>query len=191
MSEPLATGIPPELAARVRLVGLDVDGVLTDGGVYLGATDSGERVETKRYDITDGLGIRLLQDAGLTVAIVTGRESHSVRLRAEELGIEECHQDATAAKLPIVARLIERLGLSWEEVAFVGDDLADLPVLRRAGLPVAVANAAPEVRATARWVTTRRGGAGAVRELAEALLGARGEWATRVEEYVRVRETAG
>lgn len=191
MSEPLATGIPAELAARVRLVGLDVDGVLTDGGVYLGATDSGERVETKRYDITDGLGIRLLQDAGLTVAIVTGRESHSVRLRAAELGIEECHQDATAAKLPIVERLIGRLGISWEEVAFIGDDLADLPVLRRAGLPVAVGNAATEVRAAAHWVTTRRGGAGAVRELAEALLGARGEWAARVEEYVRGRESAG
>jgi 3-deoxy-D-manno-octulosonate 8-phosphate phosphatase (KDO 8-P phosphatase) len=186
MAEPV--GIPPEIASRIKLVVFDVDGVLTDGGVYLGATDSGERVELKRFEITDGLGIRLLQDAGIAVAIVTGRESHAVRLRADELRITECHQDATAAKLPIVEGLLDRLGLAWEEVAFAGDDLADLPVLRRVGLPVAVANAVLEVRATARWVGTRPGGHGAARELAEALLKARDEWADQVEQYVRERE---
>src|SRR5690606_14844560 len=115
------------------------------------------------------------------VAIVTGRESGSVAMRAEELRIAECHQDATAAKLPILRGLVDRLGLEWEEVAFVGDDLADLPVLRRVGLPVTVANAVPEVKALARWSSRRRGGDGAVREFAEALLHARGEWAARVE----------
>jgi 3-deoxy-D-manno-octulosonate 8-phosphate phosphatase (KDO 8-P phosphatase) len=180
--------IPAELAARIRLVAFDVDGVLTDGGIFLGATDAGERVELKRFEITDGLGVRLLQEAGLVVAIVTGRESHAVKLRAEELGIGECHQDASAAKLPILERLIERLGLGWEEVAFLADDLADIPVLRRVGLPAAVANAVAEVRALARWVGRRRGGEGAAREFAEALLEARGEWAERVRQYLDERE---
>jgi 3-deoxy-D-manno-octulosonate 8-phosphate phosphatase (KDO 8-P phosphatase) len=176
------------LAARVRLVVLDVDGVMTDGGIYLGAAESGERVEMKRYEITDGLGVRLLQLAGIEVAIVTGRESHSVRFRAEELGVTECHQDAGAQKLPIVRELMKRLGIGWDEVAFVGDDLADLPVFRRVGLPAAVANAVPEIRARAAWVATRAGGHGAVREFAEALLDARGERSAAVERYLATRD---
>lgn len=180
--------IPEGLARRIRLVVLDVDGVMTDGGIYLGATDSGERVEMKRFEIQDGLGIRLLQEAGIPCAIVTGRESHAVRLRAEELGIAECHQDAGAAKLRIVEGLLERLGVAWEDTAFLGDDLPDLPVLRRVGLPAAVGNAASEARSCALWQGERGGGHGAVREFAEALLGARGEWAERVEAYVRDRE---
>jgi 3-deoxy-D-manno-octulosonate 8-phosphate phosphatase (KDO 8-P phosphatase) len=167
---------------------LDVDGVLTDGGIYLGATDRGERVEMKRFEITDGLGIRLLREAGIEVAIITGRESAAVQLRAEELGIRECHQDRSATKLPIALRLLESLGLDWDEAAFVGDDLPDLPVLRRVGLPVAVGNAVAEVRAIACWTARRQGGAGAVREFAEALLTARGEWVQRVEGYLRERE---
>jgi 3-deoxy-D-manno-octulosonate 8-phosphate phosphatase (KDO 8-P phosphatase) len=182
------SALPTDIAARIRLVVLDVDGVLTDGGIFLGATDGGDRIEMKRFDITDGLGIRLLREAGVEVAIVTGRESHAVRLRAEELGIRECHQDREARKLPIVERLLDRLGMDWDEIAFVADDLADLPVLRRVGLPVAVANAVREVRTAARWMTTRRGGDGAVREFAEALLDARGEWTDRVEAYLRERE---
>jgi 3-deoxy-D-manno-octulosonate 8-phosphate phosphatase (KDO 8-P phosphatase) len=180
--------IPRAKAAAVRLVVLDVDGVLTDGGIYLGADGSGERVEMKRYEITDGLGIHLMQNAGITVAIVTGRESVSVRLRADELQITECHQDGTANKLPIVRALLERAGVSWEETAFVSDDLADIPVLRRVGLAAAVANAVPEVRAIAHWVARRKGGHGAVREFAEELLRARGEWSTRVAAYLAERE---
>lgn len=188
MPEPLSSRLPAERARRVRLVVLDVDGVLTDGGIYLGATEGGERVEMKRFDITDGLGIRLLREAGLEVAMVTGRESTAVRMRAEELGITECHQDRSAAKLPVVRGILERLGLEWDEVACIGDDLPDLPVLRRAGLAVAVANARPEVRAVAHWVTRRTGGRGAVREFAEALLEARGEWARGVDAYLAARE---
>lgn len=179
--------IDREVAGRIRLVILDVDGVLTDGGIILGETAGGERVEMKRYDITDGLGIRLLKESGVEVAIVTGRESGSVRLRAEELGILECHQDRSASKLPIVRSLLERLGLGWEEVAYLGDDLPDIPALKRVGLPAAVANAVPEVRAYARWTATRRGGAGAVRELAEAILRSRGDWPARVEAYLTSR----
>jgi len=190
MLETARRSISRRTAAGVRLVVLDVDGVLTDGGIYLGATGAGEKVEMKRYEITDGLGIHLLQNAGIQVAIVTGRESLSVRLRADELQITECHQDGTANKLPIVRALVERLGLSWKEVAFVSDDLADIPVLRRVGLAAAVANAVPEVRALAHWVATRRGGHGAVREFAEQLLRARGEWSVSVESYLREREEA-
>ena len=127
----------------------------------------------------------------MRVAIVTGRESAAVRLRAAELGIDECLQDATRHQAPDAQALLERLGIGWEEAAFVGDDLADLPVLRRVGLPAAVANAVAEVRARARWVATRRGGDGAVREFAEALLQARGEWAAAVAAYVRGREESG
>jgi 3-deoxy-D-manno-octulosonate 8-phosphate phosphatase (KDO 8-P phosphatase) len=182
-------GAEREAAAGVRLLALDVDGVLTDGGIYLGATASGERVEMKRFDITDGLGIDLLRDSGVEVAIVTGRGSESVRLRAEELGIKECHQNASPAKLPVLEAVAGRLGVSLERVAFLGDDLADLEVLRSVGFPAAVANAVPEVREVARWVSARRGGAGAVRELAEHLLRARGAWGAAVERYAARRRT--
>lgn len=188
MAESSVHPIAPALARRIRMVALDVDGVLTDGGVYLGADAEGRRVELKRFDITDGLGIRLLQEAGVAIAIVTGRESEAVRLRAEELGITECHQDRTAAKLRIVEEMLDRLGIRWDELAFVGDDLPDLPILRRAGLPAAVGNASAEVRAVAGWRAHRNGGSGAVREFAEALLGARGEWSGAVERYVADRE---
>jgi 3-deoxy-D-manno-octulosonate 8-phosphate phosphatase (KDO 8-P phosphatase) len=183
----VSESIAPQLARRIRLVAFDVDGVLTDGGVLLGATEAGERVELKRFEITDGLGIRLLQNAGITVAFVTGRKSHSVHLRAEELSILECHQDASA-KLPVMKRMLDRLGLGWEQAAFLGDDLADIPLLKRVGLPGTVANGVPEVRALARWVGWRRGGDGAAREFAEALLRARGEWAEQVQRYVDDRE---
>lgn len=184
----MAEPITPALARRVRLVVLDVDGVMTDGGIYLGATESGEPVELKRFDIQDGLGIRLMKEAGIRVAIVTGRESHAVAIRARELEIDEVHQDRTAAKLKTVQQLLERAGVGWDETAFVGDDLPDLPILRRVGLPAVVGNATAEARATAVWAAQKHGGRGAVREFAEALLTARGEWAARVEAYVAERE---
>ncbi|HET7461899.1 MAG TPA: HAD-IIIA family hydrolase [Longimicrobium sp.] len=184
MAEPIAA----ELARRVKLVVLDVDGVMTDGGVYLGATQSGEPVELKRFDIQDGLGIRLIKEAGIQVSIVTGRESHAVALRARELEIDDVYQDRTAAKLKIVTELLERLGIGWDEAAFLGDDLPDLPILRRVGLPAVVGNATPDARATAVWAAEKHGGRGAVREFAEALLTARGEWSERVEAYVTERE---
>ncbi len=180
--------IAPEIAAAVRLVVLDVDGVMTDGGIYYGAASSGETVELKRFEITDGLGVKLLQRAGIRVAIVTGRRSDVVAIRAGELGIDEVHQDPGAEKLPIVRGILERGNLDWREVAFVSDDLADIPVLKRVGLPVAVDNAVSEVKSIAVWCTGRRGGAGAVREFAEALLKARGEWQMVVDEYLAERE---
>jgi YrbI family 3-deoxy-D-manno-octulosonate 8-phosphate phosphatase len=189
----VSDGPPPidrALARRIRMVVLDVDGVLTDGGIYLGATASGEAVELKRFDIQDGLGVLMMRNAGLKVAIVTGRVSEAVRLRAEELGVDDLHQDRTADKLNAVSAILERNGIDWDETAFVGDDLPDLVVLRRVALPAVVGNATSDARACAVWHGRRRGGHGAVREFAEALLTARGEWAGAVEAYVREREAA-
>jgi 3-deoxy-D-manno-octulosonate 8-phosphate phosphatase (KDO 8-P phosphatase) len=184
-----APTIEPALARRVRLVCFDVDGVLTDGGIILGDA-GGARVELKRYDIQDGLGITFLRQAGLRTAIITGRESQSVALRAAELQIDDVIQDRRARKVPALGALLDRLGIGWDAVAFVGDDLPDLGALRRVGLPVAVGNATAEVRAVATLQLTRTGGAGAVREFCEALLRARGEWDGLVETYVRAREEA-
>jgi 3-deoxy-D-manno-octulosonate 8-phosphate phosphatase (KDO 8-P phosphatase) len=186
----MADRMPAELARRIRVVVLDVDGVLTDNGVYMGATASGERVELKRFDIMDGLGIKMLQWAGLHVFLVSGRESAATTLRADELGVE-CRQVAGGFKVPTIAGILEETGADWDQLAMMGDDLADLPVMARAGLPVAVPNAAAELRAEARWVTARRGGDGAVRELAEALLQARGQWVALVQAYRRSREEGG
>ena len=174
------------LARRVRLVGIDVDGVLTDGGIYLGAVD-GAPLEFKRYEIQDGLGIHFLRKAGIRVAIVTGRVSESVRLRAAELEIEDVAQDSYARKLPAFRRILERHNISPAEAAFIGDDFPDLAGMRIVGLPVAVANAVPEIAGIARLRLTRHGGRGAVREFAERLLLARGEWAKVTEAYVAER----
>jgi 3-deoxy-D-manno-octulosonate 8-phosphate phosphatase (KDO 8-P phosphatase) len=174
------------LARRIRFVGLDVDGVLTDGGIILGDME-GRRIELKRYEIQDGLGIKLLQRAGITTAILTGRVSESVALRARELGIDEVAQDAHARKLPALRRMLGRLGIALDEAAFVGDDLPDLAVFRAVALPVVVANASPDARRAAKVRLTRRGGDGAVREFAELLLRARGEWGSLVDWYVASR----
>jgi len=182
--------VPPvidsALARQIRVVGLDVDGVLTDGGIYLGDVD-GARHEFKRYDIQDGLGIYFLRLAGLIPIIVTGRVSVSVDLRARELGIEHVAQDADAQKLLGLRTILDRLGLDMEHVAYVGDDFPDLAILRRVALPVAVGNAVPEVRAAARVHLSESGGRGAVREFAELLLRARGDWDQVVERYVSER----
>jgi 3-deoxy-D-manno-octulosonate 8-phosphate phosphatase (KDO 8-P phosphatase) len=175
--------IHPTLARSIRLVALDVDGVLTDGGIYLGAAD-GKPVELKRYEIQDGLGIHFLQRAGVRVAIVTGRVSESVRLRAAELGVEDVAQDPQAQKLPAFLSILDRHGIAPSEAAFVGDDFPDLAVMRLVGLPVAVANAVPEIKTAGALTLSRSGGAGAVREFAELLLKARGDWETVTEQYV-------
>lgn len=176
-------GIPSRLARAIRLAVLDVDGVLTDAGVYVGETADGKPVEFKRFDIQDGIGIRLLKESGVRVALVSGRISAATTLRARELGIEECYQDAGAKKLPLVRGLVRRHGLEWSQVAMLADDLADLPVFRKVGLPAAVGNAVEEVKSEAVWISYRGGGRGAVREFAQALLGARGEWDIAVEAY--------
>jgi 3-deoxy-D-manno-octulosonate 8-phosphate phosphatase (KDO 8-P phosphatase) len=178
--------IDPALARSIRLVALDVDGVMTDGGVYLGDAD-GKRTELKRYDIQDGLGVALLRRAGLRVAIITGRVSESVRLRGEELGVDDVAQDPDGYKLAAFSRILAKHGIQPKECAFVGDDFPDLAVLRVVGLPVAVANAVAEVRAECRVHLDAEGGRGAVREFSERLLKARGDWDSVWRGYVADR----
>jgi len=168
---PLAT--PGELQpflARVRLVALDVDGTLTDGSVnYLGSE------ELVRFHVHDGQGLVWLRQAGLELAWISGRGSAAVRARAAELGVGELHL-SVGPKAEVLAEVQDRLGIAPEETLAMGDDLADLAMAARAALFVAPSDARPEVRARAHWVTTAPGGRGAVRELAERLLDARGRW---------------
>jgi 3-deoxy-D-manno-octulosonate 8-phosphate phosphatase (KDO 8-P phosphatase) len=179
--------IAPAAAKRVKFVGLDIDGVMTDGGIYLGDS-GGTRVELKRYEIQDGLGVVLMRKAGIKVGIITGRESESVRLRGEELKVDAIAQDSKARKLSALRRMLAEFGIEPADAAFVGDDLPDLSVLRVVGMSVAVANASKEVKEIANVHLTRAGGYGAVREFAELLLTARGEWAGVVERYVAATE---
>jgi 3-deoxy-D-manno-octulosonate 8-phosphate phosphatase (KDO 8-P phosphatase) len=173
-------------ASRVRIMALDVDGVLTDNGIWIGPV-AGERVELKRFDIQDGLGILLLRAAGIPVIWLSGRRSAATQMRAEELEVDEVLQVSGPAKLEALGAVRARRGLAWEDVAYVGDDLADLQVMRRVGLPIAVANAVTEIRAVADGVTSAPGGHGAVREIVEALLKARGVWPEMLERYFTER----
>jgi 3-deoxy-D-manno-octulosonate 8-phosphate phosphatase (KDO 8-P phosphatase) len=175
--------LEPTLARRIRLVGLDVDGVLTDNGVYVGMVQ-GKPAEWKRFDIQDGIGVVLLRLAGLRVVILSGRRSDATELRAAELAVDACLQEHYASKLPAFGTVLERFGVTWEEAAFVGDDLPDVPVLARVGLPVTVANATADARAVSRHTTRASGGRGAVREFVEDLLRARGEWEQTVAAYL-------
>ena len=158
-------------AARIRLVILDVDGVLTDGGLIYGA--AGE--EAKRFDVQDGFALVAARRAGLEIAVMSGRASPAVTRRMSELGLAEIHQGVDDKALAAGA-VLDRLGLTWTEVAAMGDDLPDLPLLRAAGLALAPANAVPEVRKAAHWISPRSGGAGAVRDAVELILKARHAW---------------
>jgi len=173
--------IDAELARRIRLVGLDVDGVLTDGGVYIGQVGD-HAVEMKRFHVNDGLGIKLMRDAGLVVVFVSARRSEATELRARELKVDEVVQDKH--KLLAFEGILARRGVAWDESAFVGDDIPDLPILRRVALPITVANAVPEVKAAVRLVTAAAGGQAAVREVAEIILKARGVWEDLVTAYL-------
>lgn len=164
--------------AKIKLLVLDVDGVMTDGGLYLGA-----REEMKRYNSRDGAGIKYAMRFGVGVAVITGRESESVTRRCSELGIAEVHQKQLD-KLPALTGLLERLGLKPEEAAVMGDDLMELPMMREAGLGIAVADSAPEVRRHADYVTRTRGGEGAIREVVEMILKAKGLWGKVLERYL-------
>jgi 3-deoxy-D-manno-octulosonate 8-phosphate phosphatase (KDO 8-P phosphatase) len=178
--------IDSAIAKSIKLVGFDVDGVMTDGGVYLGDVD-GKRIEFKRYEIQDGLGIAMLKLVNVHVAIVTGRVSESVRLRGEELKVDDVAQDPDGHKLAGFMRILEKHKLDAKDVAFVGDDFPDMALLRLVGLPVAVGNAVPEVRAICKHQLQRTGGRGAVREFVEDFLKARGEWDTAWNRYVDAR----
>ena len=161
-------------ARAIRLLLLDVDGVLTDGRLIYGP--SGE--ETKVFHVRDGHAIVLARAAGLEVAVISGRKSAAVSRRLEELGVREFHE-GVGDKAALLPDLCARHGLRPAEVAFMGDDLPDLPLLRQVGLALAPADGAPEVRRLAHWTAGRPGGGGAVREAVEWLLRARGGWPPR------------
>jgi 3-deoxy-D-manno-octulosonate 8-phosphate phosphatase (KDO 8-P phosphatase) len=160
-----------ERAKKVRLLLLDVDGVLTDGRLYFDA--KGEAL--KVFHVRDGHGIKMTQRGGIEVAFLSGRRSDAAFHRAKELGITRFYE-GLRDKVAVVQELTGTLQLPWEAVAAVGDELVDLPLLARVGLAVAVADAAPEVKAVAHWVTAAPGGAGAVREVCDLLLKAQGKW---------------
>ena len=160
-----------EKLAAIRLLVLDVDGVLTDGRFFL--TESGE--EYKAFDSKDGHGLRMLMKGGVRVLIISGRNSKAVDHRAKDLGITGVHQ-GIKDKGTLLADHLAREGLKKEEVCCVGDDLPDLPLFSYAGVSVAVADAVPELREAATLTTKNRGGAGAVREMCELILKAKGLW---------------
>jgi 3-deoxy-D-manno-octulosonate 8-phosphate phosphatase (KDO 8-P phosphatase) len=163
-----------EKASRIRLLVLDVDGVLTDGVLVYGA--SGE--EIKRFHVRDGLAIQQARRAGVEVAIVSGRASAAVTRRMSELGVVEVHQ-GVGDKESLLRGLLARLDVKSAETAVMGDDLPDLPLMRIAALAMAPADAVPEVRRAAGWVSRSAGGHGAVREAVEMLLRSRKAWPPR------------
>ncbi len=165
---------------RIKLLITDVDGVMTDGGLYLG-----ENEELKKFCTLDGAGIKYLLRNDIKVAIVTGRESATVERRARELGIEEVHQHALK-KLPIFEALLKKYKLTPEEVAYVGDDLPDLPLLIRAGVAFAVSDAVSDVKKRAHYITKSAGGSGALREIAELILKAQNKWSQVVNGYLEI-----
>lgn len=156
------------LAGRTQLVVFDVDGVLTDGRLYLG--DDG--TEFKAFHVRDGHGFKLLREASIKVAALSGRRSSAVTRRMEELQVD-LHRQGCQHKDQDFAELLEHFGLRGDQVAYLGDDVVDLPAMRLAGLRVAVADAHPAVRAAAHWITTLGGGRGAARELCDFIIRAR------------------
>lgn len=167
-----------EKARKIKLLLMDVDGVLTNGGIIIDSRG----VESKVFDVKDGHGLKLLMRAGVEVGIISGRESPVVALRAKELGISILHQKVLK-KVEVLEKILAERGLKDDEVAYIGDDVVDLPILIRVGLAVAVADAMPEVKERADYITSRPGGRGAVRELAELLLKAQDKWAPLTESY--------
>jgi 3-deoxy-D-manno-octulosonate 8-phosphate phosphatase (KDO 8-P phosphatase) len=172
-------------AKQIKLVGTDVDGCLTDNALYIGEV-AGARVEFKRFDVADGLGAALLRNAGIEMAWVSGRVSAATQLRGTELKVGAVLQVASTGKVAAIEALLAERGLGWDAMLFIGDDLPDIPVLRRVGMPIAVANARPEVKAMCQYVTQTSGGHGAFREVAEMLLRARGEWEHAARHYLGV-----
>ncbi len=171
------------LTARIkplRLVAFDVDGVLTDGGLYL--SDSGE--EFKRFNSLDGHGLKMLKASGVELAIITGRTSKCVELRARNLGITRLYQ-GVEDKLAVMQALLAELKLAPEAAAFMGDDVVDLPVLRRVGLALSVPDAPQVVRDHAHYVSQRDAGHGAVREVCELILGAQGTLDAQLAPYLK------
>ena len=169
-----------EKLQNIKLLLLDVDGVLTDGKIVY--TDSGEQI--KAFDVKDGHGLKLLMRSGAEVVLITGRESKVVLHRAGDLGIQEVYQKITN-KLEIYEKILKEKNLKDIHVGFVGDDLIDIPVLKRVGFSAAVEDAIPEVKEIVDYVTSKKGGEGAVREVCELLLKSQDKWKELTERYYK------
>jgi 3-deoxy-D-manno-octulosonate 8-phosphate phosphatase (KDO 8-P phosphatase) len=165
--------------AAIKLVGFDVDGVLTDGRIII--DDQGR--ETKNFYSRDGLGLKILKSLGLEVALITGRESRLLEIRARELGLTEIHQ-GVRDKWAVLEKVLKKNGLAPREAAFAGDDLVDLPVLAKVGLALAPADAVPEVLAAAHFVAAAPGGRGAARQMVEFILKGQGRWEEALRPYL-------
>lgn len=162
-------------AAKIKVVLMDVDGTITDGSVSLLSQPDGSALELKTFDAHDGQGISLARTAGLRMGVITGRESAALRRRMQELSVEFVYE-RQPHKIAAYEEVLKKAGVAEDEVAFLGDDLPDLTVMRRVGLAVAVGNAAPEVQDAAHYTTIRNGGKGAARELVELILKSKGTW---------------
>jgi 3-deoxy-D-manno-octulosonate 8-phosphate phosphatase (KDO 8-P phosphatase) len=172
-------------SADIRLIISDVDGVWTDGKIIY----AGDRSEVKEFNVRDGLGVKLVQRSGITVALLTSRHSQALERRAKELGITELHQGA-ANKLEAAERLALKLSISFDQILYAGDDLPDLAPMKRVAISAAPADAAPEVRGIATWKLESKGGSGAFREIVERLLRERGEWDLLIREFASGRPEA-
>ena len=166
-------------AAQIKLVVFDVDGVLTDGSLFVG--DDGQ--EYKAFHSRDGLGMKMLHGSGVEIGIITARTSNVVRHRMENLGIEHVYQ-GQQAKLPAFEELVAKLNLEFEQTAYVGDDVVDLPVMRRAGLAIAVQDAHPLAKQHAHWQTPHGGGRGAARDVCELIMEAQNSYGEQLKKYL-------
>jgi 3-deoxy-D-manno-octulosonate 8-phosphate phosphatase (KDO 8-P phosphatase) len=174
-------------ARKTKLLLLDVDGVMTDGRIYYVPRPEGGMFETKTFHSRDGIGIRYARDAGIKVGIISGRGSDTVRYRAAELNLDFIEEN-TLKKIPPYERILKEAGVKDDEVCFVGDDLVDLPILKRVGLAVCVQNGHPLLRRHVHYVTKAPGGLGAIRETIELILDAQGKWKPAVERYLHATE---
>ena len=173
---------PSERAAKIRLLLMDVDGVWTDGKLFYVPAADGGMVESKAFDSQDGMSLRWAHAAGLETGLISGRASPGVTHRARMLGVTYIYQEYLE-KIPPYEEICSRAGVADEEVAYMGDDLTDMPLLRRVGLAVAVANARPELRSRVHYTTAAPGGSGAVREVVELIMRAQGTWQQVLNQY--------
>jgi 3-deoxy-D-manno-octulosonate 8-phosphate phosphatase (KDO 8-P phosphatase) len=175
---------PAQLARKIKLLLMDVDGVLTDGRIILSPLADGRVEEIKIFNVQDGAALGLARNAGLKIGILSGRRSAALTKRAEEMKVDFFYDGLGAGKAGGFEEILVQAKFPEESVCFVGDDFPDLPILRRVGFPVAVPNAVPEVLACVAYVTRAAGGAGAVREVVEFILRAQGKWESAIRDFV-------
>jgi len=168
-----------EKAKKIRLLLLDVDGVLTDGRIIY---DSKGR-DSKFFDVHDGMGVYLLRKAGIKTILITAKGSRAIKPRAKDMRVEEVYEDVSP-KTAALDKILKKYKVSLDEVCFVGDDLVDLCVIKRVGLAIAVFNACPEIKQNVHYITLREGGRGAIREVSELLLKCQGKWNEAIKPYL-------